>query len=126
MLERIRKRAPSFLVISSILLLTTTCALWFDALSAFENKTWDARLKAIADQGVDPRVKIIMVTQSDLDFWARERHMSWPWPREMYVPVMQFLEQADAKGVAFDLIFSEPSYYGPSDDESFGAGMRGA
>jgi adenylate cyclase len=37
-----------------------------------------------------------------------EQKLGWPWPRELYGDVVEYLDKAGAKVVAFDLVFSEP------------------
>lgn len=82
-----------------------------------EYRTWDWRIRAAADpREADPRIKIISIFQSSLDYFAREQ-IYWKWPRGMYVPVLRFLKEAGAKGVAFDILFTEPSSYGVDDDQ---------
>jgi CHASE2 domain-containing sensor protein len=44
-----------------------------------------------------------MIDQTSVDCFAESFEISWPWPRSMYAPVMQFLAKACAKGVSFDI-----------------------
>jgi len=41
---------------------------------------------------------------------------TWPWPRRVHAMALDKLLAAGAKVVAFDLLFSTPSKYGPADD----------
>ena len=43
-----------------------------------------------------------------------EQGISWPWPRQMYAPIVEHLSEADA--VFMDILFTEPSSYGQEDD----------
>lgn len=121
-----RKKWIGFVVIVTVL---TTCAalgLRHDLLSEFEARTWDWRLKAVADHSrADPAIKLIVVDQGSLDYYSTEESIRWPWPREMYEPVVRFLERAGARGVAFDILYTEPSSYGVADDAAFVRSLGG-
>lgn len=56
---------------------------------------------------------------------AEEEKQYFPWPRELYVPIIEYMRRAGAKGVAFDVLFTEPSHSGVSDDIAFAEAMRG-
>ena len=88
-------------------------------LSEIENRTWDARARAVARLEIPhPRVKIIAVDQSSLANQAADGN-AWPWPRSMYKPVLTFLARGGAAAAAFDIIFSESGSFGVEDDKSF-------
>ena len=92
-------------------------------LAWLENTTWDWRAKFFAGPGrASNQIRVVMIDQTSLD-WARNTlqvPLSWPWPRQLYNPILAALKQGGAKAVAFDLIFTEPSFAGVDDDESFG------
>lgn len=89
------------------------------ALANLESATWDMRQRLVADPTAhDPKIKIIMVDQSSLDHFARQEQIYWPWPRSLYVPVLKYLERAGARGVAFDMLFTESSSH-VGDDREF-------
>ena len=92
-------------------------------LDWLENTTWDWRAKLYAAPGqASDQIRVIMIDQTSLD-WAKDTlqvPLSWPWPRQLYNPILAALRQGGAKAVAFDLIFTESSFAGVDDDESFG------
>ncbi len=92
-------------------------------LDWLENKTWDWRTKIFATPGrASGQIRVIMIDQTSLD-WAGNTlqvPLSWPWPRQLYNPILVALRQGGAKAVVFDLIFTEPSFAGVDDDEAFG------
>lgn len=93
-------------------------ALSFGLLQDFENRTWDWRVRFVASSSEhDPKIKLIMVDQTSLEHFARKESIYWPWPRSLYNPVLFFLQKAGAKGVAFDMLFTEHSIYGEDDKE---------
>lgn len=99
--------------------LCAAVALSRDLLIDFEARTWDWRLQAIASQVPhNPRIKIVMIDQASLDHFSRREKIFWPWPRSLYVPLLEFLAAGGAQGVAFDMIFSETGAH-VDDDELF-------
>ncbi|MBI4620661.1 MAG: adenylate/guanylate cyclase domain-containing protein [Desulfobacterales bacterium] len=92
-------------------------------LNWLENITWDLRAKLYAAPGrASDQIRVIMIDQTSLD-WAKDTlqvPLSWPWPRQLYNPILAALKEGGAKAVAFDLIFTESSFAGVDDDESFG------
>lgn len=83
-------------------------SLYSQALGDLEARTWDWRLRSIADPKLhNPKIKIVAIDQRSLDHFGRQEKIYWPWPRSLYVPVVEYLRGAGAKGVAFDLIFTD-------------------
>lgn len=80
---------------------------------------WRARWLARPSEAT-AQVKLILVDQSSLDWAAKEMGWSWPWPREVYGVILDYLQRADARAVAFDVLFTEPSAYGVDDDRALG------
>lgn len=106
------------------------CAIWIGAsllawvalrsvaVMNIESATWDMRQRLVADPARhDPKIKIIMVDQSSLDHFARQEQIYWPWPRSLYAPVLSYLQRAGARGVAFDMLFTESSSHVGDDSE---------
>jgi adenylate cyclase len=90
------------------------------AADLFEYKTWDLREQAFAGPGkASVQIALILLSQSDLD-WAKE-NMAWPnpWPRASQAAIARFCARAGARSLNFDVIYSEPSAYGVSDDREF-------
>jgi len=50
--------------------------------------------------------------------------LGWPWPRELYGLIAYSLRNADVQ--AYDILFTEPSTYGPEDDSRCAEAMRSA
>jgi adenylate cyclase len=86
-------------------------------LESYELRTYDqlSRLKANGSPAPE-EVVLIVVDQNSLEA-ARKEGINWPWPRQMYAPILQFCASAGAKAVAFDILFTEPSSYGVEDDK---------
>ncbi|MDD5676875.1 MAG: adenylate/guanylate cyclase domain-containing protein [Kiritimatiellae bacterium] len=99
--------------------------LWaFGALDKFEAKTWDWRVKIMAKPGpFTGKIRLIFIDQQSLDWVNKEMALRWPWPREVYRPILEFCRRQGAKAVAFDMLYTEPSSYGVDDDNAFGAAI---
>ena len=100
-------------------------ALWLPGvLDSFEAKTWDLRARLLARPGAATQsVTSIFIDQGSLNWAKKEYAWGWPWPRESYAAIAAFCKQGGAKAVVFDLLYTEPSSYGPPDDEAFAAGL---
>lgn len=83
---------------------------------------WRARLLA-KPSAATSQVKLILLDQSSLDWASRNMGWSWPWPREAYVPLLDYLKRNGARAALFDVLYTEPSAYGVADDEAFGDGI---
>jgi adenylate cyclase len=88
---------------------------------AWELKTYDWRM---GQAGTAPSgdIALIYVDEGSL------RHMEdmgvgWPWPRELYASMLNFLARGGARAVFFDIFFSEDSVYGVADDDAFANGI---
>jgi adenylate cyclase len=85
-----------------------------------EYKTYDFRVRFFAQSGrPSDDIVVILLDQAGIDWANRQRGWGWPWPRAAYGELLDYMHIAGAKAVAFDVIFSEPSVYGPEDDEAF-------
>ena len=100
--------------------------LWFaGTLERFETSTWAWRVAWFAPRRTPcADVKLILIDQASLDWGATQRGWSWPWPREVYAPLLDVCRRGGAHVVAFDLLFTEPSANGVADDEAFGDAIR--
>jgi adenylate cyclase len=91
-----------------------------------EMKTWDWRVNMLAKPTSHTRkIRLILLDQNSLD-WAKEANgLSWPWPREVYGTIIQFCKRTGARSLAFDVLFTEPSKYGVTDDQAFASEIHG-
>ena len=116
------KRALQALAIGLVCAAVALILWHLDALDRWETRTWDWRASAFVPRpvaGATDRIRLIFLDQYSLD-WGKTRGWSWPWPRQVYGPVLDFCHRAGAKAVAFDVIYSEPSVYGVDDDAALG------
>lgn len=94
-------------------------------MDRWEAKTWDWRVTLLAKpSAATPKIRLIMLDQKSLDWAKEENGLGWPWPREVYGPIIQFCRRAGAKSLAFDVLFTEPSKYGVADDQALAAQIK--
>lgn len=103
-------------------------SLLIHSLGVFESlewKSWDLRLRLFsAASRADRDIVLILIDQESLDVYEKSQSLPWPWPRQIYVALVDYLKAGGAKAVFFDLILSEGSRYGVEDDETLAAAMR--
>ena len=81
---------------------------------------WRARLLATKSPATD-QVKLILLDQYSLDWGSQTMGLSWPWPREVYGPLLDYLKRNGARTVVFDVLYTEASASGVADDDLLGA-----
>ncbi|MDR1389129.1 MAG: CHASE2 domain-containing protein [Treponema sp.] len=81
-------------------------------LDTLEYKSYDFRAKLFANSyKPSDEIAVVLLDQDSIDWANAERGWGWPWPREAYAEFVDFMNQGNAKSVAFDVLFSEPSIY---------------
>jgi len=79
-----------------------------------EYKSYDMRVRFWADSIYNrpsDEIAVILLDQDSIDWAQSERGWGWPWPRQAYAEVVDYMNLSKAKSIAFDVIFSEPSVY---------------
>lgn len=93
----------------------------------FEWASWDWRVQWLATPSDhSKRIRLVLIDQQSLDWASDVNQISWPWPRQAYEPLLGFLERAGAELVVFDMLFTEPSSYGVSDDSRLAEALQRA
>ncbi|MCX5851091.1 MAG: adenylate/guanylate cyclase domain-containing protein [Deltaproteobacteria bacterium] len=93
-------------------------------LESFELKAYDRLCQFFVAGKAAPRdIVLVAVDQGSLDA-ARAQGINWPWPRQMYAPIVRFATRAGAKAVVFDILYTEPSSYGVEDDDLLAEALR--
>jgi len=95
-----------------------------DFFKTYELKSMDLfqRFQSPPD---NPEVVMLEINQQDLTALS-EKGIQWPWPRQIYAPLVEVCSQAEAKGIIFDILFSEASSYGKEDDFALAEAIREA
>ncbi len=86
-------------------------------LDRWEAITWDWRATILArPSSTGDQITLILLDQNSLDWAQKENGLGWPWPREVYAPIIAYCQRQGARSLAFDVLFTEPSSYGVEDD----------
>ncbi|MCL1958688.1 MAG: CHASE2 domain-containing protein, partial [Spirochaetes bacterium] len=111
--SKIGKKLAS-LIIVSLLFAVISCLHLLGVFNYLEYKSYDFRVRFWANSiysRPSDEIVLIIIDQDSLDWAQSERGWGWPWPRQAYAEIVEYMNLADAKSVAFDIIFSEPSIY---------------
>ncbi|MBN1882759.1 MAG: adenylate/guanylate cyclase domain-containing protein [Deltaproteobacteria bacterium] len=97
----------------------------FGLITTIERKTQDFRFRiASRPQAVDEDIVIITVDEESLQFY-REDLGTWPWPREIFGALVEYLKRGNAQIIVFDMIFAEPDVMNPASDAAFARSLEG-
>ena len=123
----------SRLLAHALITLTLTLLGWLGIslgspqLQDLESRTWDWRAQAAIDPTrADRDIVLLLVDKSSLNEFEKVEQLSWQWPREVYALLVRYLAKGGAKGVAFDMIFTEQSSQGGEDDLRLGEAADGS
>jgi adenylate cyclase len=92
-------------------------------LAPYALKTLDLLFRATPLTPASSQVVVVTLDQSDLDHFQKQG-VSWPWPRQLYAPLIEFCQRGGARAVIFDVLYTEPSLYGAEDDERFAQAVQ--
>jgi class 3 adenylate cyclase len=112
--KEIIKKQITALIITSLVFLVITGLHFLGVFSFLEKKSYDMRVRFWADsQFSRPSDEIILIylDQDSIDWAQKERDWGWPWPRQAYAEMVDYMNLNGAKAFAFDVLFSEPSIY---------------
>jgi len=111
---RTKIKAGAVLILAAVLLV-----LGLDlsgVLTVYRLKTLDLLFRHAPLPKATPQVVVVTIDQPDLDFF-KTRGITWPWPRQLYAPIIDYCRRSGAKAVIFDILYTEASAYGPQDDQ---------
>ena len=78
------------------------------AIERLELLTLDARYAlGLGRKAPGDEIVIAWIDQESLDYVDKEASLPFPWPRDVYAPVVQYLLASGARAVAFDLLFDQ-------------------
>lgn len=113
MRSRRRRRFLAGLLIASCIGAAFCIAFWFNLLSGIQLQGSDFLFKAASvyrSSGLEGRVVIIGIDEKSLDQLG---HLPL-WPRSYHAHLIDVLNEAEARVVVFDILFSEPA---PGDEQ---------
>jgi adenylate cyclase len=89
-------------------------------VEGIEAKSLDARFVRFAPERHDPGIVLFLLDEASLRHFEKEEGLPWPWPRDVYVAVLDFCRAGGARAVVFDVLFTSRSPCDPAFDETFG------
>jgi adenylate cyclase len=101
----------------------------FSFMQILEAKTLDARFSANAfPETASKDIVLVGIDDSSLKYFA-DNGISWPWPRNFYAHLLDYLTRSGAKTVIFDLLFYQPDIdrsesEGSATDNAFADAIR--
>jgi adenylate cyclase len=110
-LRKIQKSKTLKILILSIIgvLFTSIIQIW-GLVEGVELKTLDWRFQqASRPKDADTNIVMIAIDQNSLEAFAG-RNVQWPWPRELYGIVVDYLHNAGASSISFDMMFDRNDF----------------
>ncbi|MBN2494071.1 MAG: adenylate/guanylate cyclase domain-containing protein [Deltaproteobacteria bacterium] len=85
------------------------CALWaLDLIEPLDRLAIDFMQRSWSRPGsADPDIVLVAIDDASLKQFKEKMHISYPWPRDAYGLVLDYLQKAGCRGVIFDLLMSE-------------------
>lgn len=112
-----KHRLRNIAFLSAVSIALAAAIFLFDLLAAYENKSFDLFSRVLNPEKASDRIVIVEIDQQSIDALSAE-NITWPWPRQVYAPIIEFLSRADA--LFIDILYTEPSSYGEEDDRILG------
>jgi len=116
-------------IISGLVFFIITGLHLLGVFNFLEYKSYDMRVRFWADSVYSrpsDEIAVILLDQDSIDWAQKERGWGLPWPRQAYAEIVDYMNLSNAKSVAFDVIFSEPSVYrNAKQDEIIDNAVRG-
>ncbi|MBN1291817.1 MAG: adenylate/guanylate cyclase domain-containing protein [Candidatus Latescibacteria bacterium] len=116
------------LIISTVFCLMLAF-LTYDTVQMFNWKLFDTLMHIRRQTTVkSENVAIVCIDQRSLEYYL-ENGVSWPWPREFYSRLTNYLSGCGARAIIYDIIFSDPDFErsgegGKIADVDFGDAIR--
>ena len=100
--------------------------LWYSGtLNRFEANTFDLRVRLHADpSSVSESIVLVGLDQLSLDWVEKNIGVTWRWPRQLFAAIINNCKRRGAKVIGFDVIFSDHSPNGVSDDRYLSQSIR--
>lgn len=107
------RKLLTIFILSLVAFLVAAALLVSGALQPFELKAFDLLSRGLNPEKSAGDIVIVQIDQQSIDALSSE-NIPWPWPRQIYAPLIDYLAAADA--VFMDILFTENSSYGREDD----------
>jgi len=100
---QIRKKIRTSIFVTFAAIVTSVIILML--FPDVENVFYDMLFRRFRDFEVDDDPIIVAIDQNTLNEFS---HIVWPWPREIYKPIVDYLDFCGAKVISFDILFTTP------------------
>jgi adenylate cyclase len=98
------------LIFAAVIACLTFSLQYFSLLRQVESYSLDLRFKEFPLDGIaDTSIVLVSIDNSSLKF-AKENGVQWPWSRDFYAFVTNYLAKENAKAILYDIQFYEPDY----------------
>lgn len=116
---KINKKHVPFII--SVLVFVLILGLEQAGLFNFlELKSYDSRMNSTSHlRRPSQDIILVIVNQQSLDEASEKYGWSFPWPREAWGKIYEYMDAGNAASVTYDILFSETSTYGKNDDIAF-------
>ncbi|MCS7163822.1 MAG: adenylate/guanylate cyclase domain-containing protein [Thermodesulfovibrio sp.] len=111
----------NLLLLSSISYILSLFLFLSGSLKNFEFKAYDLLSQQLNPTKKSNNICLIYIDQLSIKELSKQGIM-WPWPRQIYSPVIEYLSEAEA--VFLDILFTESSSYGIEDDRIFAESIK--
>ncbi len=118
-----RKLIPFLIGTASV---AAVAVLWFSGIfQSLERKFYDSRIRTTAPYTkVADDIYVIEIDQESITAASERYGWGWPWPREAFGRMVDYMTEGGSGPVVLDILFTEPSVFGPEDDEAFARSIR--
>ena len=110
----IKGRKLNKVALVSLVYAATICSLFILQYAGFfdpiEDSLLDQKFRTFERDVPKDRVSLAMIDQKSLDAFAEEHGIYWPWPREVYGTVHNYLMAKQARLVVYDVLFDQPDF----------------
>ncbi|MFQ6672754.1 MAG: CHASE2 domain-containing protein, partial [Candidatus Tectimicrobiota bacterium] len=92
--------------------LAVALAALFGSLEGMERWGLNTLFHLRGPQAPQTPIVIISIDEDSFD----ELNLPWPWPRSLHAELLSIVSRGNPAAIGLDILFSEPSPYGPEDD----------
>ncbi len=93
-----------FIIIASVLV----SILILFCYSDMENIFYDSLFNNFRESKIDDDPIIIAIDQNTLNKFSKNQQIIWPWPRDIYKPIVDYLTYCEVSVISFDILFTSP------------------
>lgn len=85
----------------------------FSVFEPLEETLLDIQFQSFQREVEDPKVVLVLIDDQSLKELSSKMGMYWPWPRELYSYLHNYLSAKGASSIVYDIILDQPDYDRP-------------